>query len=99
MQYGAALLAVTGLYLFSRGNKLGTIEEGSSQDTGSGVLVLFCAVAAEALTSTMQEMCLRGLRRPLAELMFVTNGIGAILLIGKSIHHGDAHELHERLSR
>lgn len=98
-EYAAALLAVVGLYLFSRGNKLGVVDVADGADTTSGVAVLFCAVAAEALTSTMQEICLRGLQRPLAELMFVTNGIGAVLLIAKSVHHGDALELHERLSQ
>ena len=98
-EYSAAMLAVTGLYLFSRGNKLGTVESGDGQDTTGGIAVLFCAVAAEALVSTLQEVCLRRLNRPLAELMFVTNSLGALLLVAVSFRHGDAHELHERLSK
>lgn len=97
-EYAASLLAVTGLYTFSRADltfKASTEDRG---DTVHGVTVMLCAVGCEALVSTLQEYCLRKLHRPLAELICITNSLGAVLLVSVSLVHGDAAELRARLS-
>jgi drug/metabolite transporter (DMT)-like permease len=97
-EYAAALLAVIGLYTFSRADRIKAKASGEDEDSLHGVLVILCAVGAEALVSTLQEYCLRKLKRPLSEVLFFTNGLGAVMLLTVSVLHGDARELHTRLT-
>jgi adenosine 3'-phospho 5'-phosphosulfate transporter B3 len=97
-EYAAALLAVIGLYTFSRADRIKTPQAGDEEDSLHGVFVILMAVGAEALVSTLQEYCLRKLNRSLSEVLFFTNGLGAVMLSTVSILHGDAKELHARLA-
>ncbi len=98
-EYAAALLAVIGLYTFSRADRIKSPSSaGEDEDSLHGVVVILCAVGAEALVSTLQEYCLRKLKRSLSEVLFFTNGLGAVMLSTVSVLHGDAKELHTRLT-
>eukprot|EP00290_Baffinella_frigidus_P019957 CAMPEP_0180197040 /NCGR_PEP_ID=MMETSP0987-20121128/4427_1 /TAXON_ID=697907 /ORGANISM="non described non described, Strain CCMP2293" /LENGTH=373 /DNA_ID=CAMNT_0022151959 /DNA_START=98 /DNA_END=1215 /DNA_ORIENTATION=+ len=92
-EYAAAVLAVAGLYLFS---SAGRTDE-SEADSPSGCAMMLLAVACEATVSTMQEHVLKRDQRPLAEMILVTNALGAVLLWSVAAAKGELRDLQARV--
>jgi adenosine 3'-phospho 5'-phosphosulfate transporter B3 len=92
-EYLAAVLAVAGLYLFS---SAGRSSEGAG-DSASGFAMMLLAVCCEATVSTLQEHALKHEHRPLAEMILVTNALGAALLWAVAATRGELSALHERV--
>ena len=95
VEYIAAVLAMCGLYLFSRGDA--ESDEDNAKDTFVGIVVLCLAVVCEATVSTLQERALRKEQRSLAEMIFVTNGMGSVLLYAIAGFEGELHLLGSKL--
>ncbi|EKX43679.1 hypothetical protein GUITHDRAFT_41026, partial [Guillardia theta CCMP2712] len=94
-EYAAASLAVAGLYMFSAADKIRDKTEGT--DTVGGIGMMLLAVASEATVSTLQERALHREHRPLAEMIFVTNGIGAVFLAVIAFFLGELKLFEERI--
>lgn len=94
-EYIAAVLAMSGLYLFSRADVQSSDE--STNDSLMGIGVICLAVVCEATVSTLQERALRKEQRSLAEMIFVTNGLGSVLLYVIAGFEGELHLLGRKL--
>jgi solute carrier family 35 (adenosine 3'-phospho 5'-phosphosulfate transporter), member B3 len=96
-EYIAAVLAMSGLYIFSRADVESSHEDSSKNESLVGIGVICLAVVCEATVSTLQERALRKEQRSLAEMIFVTNGIGSILLYIIAGLQGELHLLGSKL--
>ena len=96
-EYVAALLSVVGLYLFSVADRGSASGGGLGGDSIQGVGLMLLAVASEATVSTMQERVLHDKQRPLAEMIFLTNVLGAGLLLLIAGQAGEMTMLKDRL--
>lgn len=95
IEYGAALLSVAGLYLFS----VADVVSGSERsDSMKGIGLMLLAVCSEATVSNMQERVLHQKQRPLAEMIFVTNLLGALILHAIAANSGEIALLQQRLN-
>ena len=101
-QYLAGVLVVLGLCTISaadRGARCAGASAGASGDSLGGIAVTCAAVAFEATVSNMQERALRRERRPLAEMILVTNTLGAGLLFAVAAGRGELRLLASRAER
>ena len=101
-QYAAGVLVVLGLCTISaadRGADRGGGGGGGGGDSLGGVAVTCAAVVFEATVSNMQERALRRERRPLAEMILVTNALGACLLFAIAAARGELGLLAARAER
>ncbi len=95
LEYIAAILAMSGLYMFSRADVESNKESDGDSIVGIGMICL--AVICEATVSTLQERALKREQRSLAEMFFVTNGLGSILLYIIAGFQGELHLLGSKL--
>jgi adenosine 3'-phospho 5'-phosphosulfate transporter B3 len=98
-QYLAGLLVVLGLCTISAADRGGGDDALGNGDSFAGIAVTCVAVGFEATVSNMQERALRRERRPLAEMILVTNALGACLLFAVAAARGELHLLAAKVER
>ena len=106
-QYSAAFLVMAGLYLISTVNL--EVEDDLSRfnrapqavyiSSFTGLLVAGTATVLEGVVSNLQERSLSCEHRSLAEMIFVTNGMGAMLLLVLAVLSGEMHMLAASVGR
>ena len=97
-QYLAALFVVSGLCLVSTAGIHGQSSENITRSpvflsTVTGIIVAGTATVLEGIVSNLQERSLGREHRSLSEMLFITNGMGAILLFGVALCRGEVHAL------
>jgi drug/metabolite transporter (DMT)-like permease len=100
-QYLAGILVVLGLCTISAADR-GSHGAGAGavgDDSLGGIAVTCAAVVFEATVSNMQERALRRERRPLAEMILVTNALGAGLLFAVAAGRGELRLLAAKVER
>ena len=99
-QYLAGLLVVLGLCTISAADRgRGGDDALGDRDSLIGIAVTCVAVVFEATVSNMQERALRRERRPLAEMILVTNALGACLLFAVAAARGELRLLAAKVER
>ena len=99
-EYIAAVLAMSGLYFFSCADAE-SLSSGENHTSESlfGIGAICLAVVCEATVSTLQERALKKEQRSLAEMIFVTNGIGSVLLYIIAGFEGELHLFGSKLQK
>ena len=103
-QYFTAFLVVGGLYLISSETvevkqDINIAKPPALLSAMTGILVAGTATVLEGVVSNLQERSLSCEHRSLAEMIFVTNGMGSMLLLVLAVLSGEMHMLAASVGR